>query len=68
MRSSDLWFIAFLLHKNHQIKSYTVVSKGKISCEFDISREAWQNLKLEFNNSDISSYKATIEKIKDLAY
>lgn len=68
MKTSDLWFIAFLTIKNFKIKDYVVIGKGKISCEFEIEREEWQKLKLEFNNSEISLYKTTIEKIKDLAY
>lgn len=66
--STDVWFCAFLMHKNHKIQSYKIISRGKVSCEFRIEEQEWQKLKLEFNNSDISQYKALIEKIKDLVF
>lgn len=66
--STDIWFIAFLVHKGHQISSYSVIGKGKVRCSFNIDDESWKTLKLEFNNSEISKYKQIIESIKDLAY
>lgn len=66
--STDVWFCAFLMHKGHKISSYKVISRGKVSCEFKIEDAEWHKLKLEYNNSDISEYKALIEKIKDLAF
>lgn len=66
--STDVWFIAFLMSLGHQIKDYTVVTRGKVQCRFDLSDEEWQKLKLEFNNSDIIKYKGLIEQIKDLAF
>jgi hypothetical protein len=68
MRTTDLFFMAFLIHKGHEVKKYEVISKGKISCEFEISPEIWKDLKLEFNNSECSKLKQTIEQLKDLAY
>jgi hypothetical protein len=68
MKTTDLFFMAFLIHKGHEVKKYDVISKGKISCEFDMSAEDWKKLKLEFNHSEASKLKQTIEQLKDLAY
>lgn len=68
MKTTDLFFMAFLIHKGYEIKKYEVIGKGKISCQFDITDENWKLLKLEFNNSEASKLKQTIEQLKDLAY
>lgn len=68
MKTTDLFFMAFLIHNGHQVKKYDVISKGKISCEFDITDEEWKHLKLEFNSSEASKLKQTIEQLKDLGY
>jgi uncharacterized protein YicC (UPF0701 family) len=68
MKSSDVWFCAFLISKGHKIKAYSVIGRGKVNCEFKLSQDEWRQLKLEYNNSEISNYKMIIEKIKDLAY
>lgn len=56
------------MHKGYKIQSYKIIARGKVACDFNMSDDEWQKLKLEYNNSDISSYKALIEKIKDLAF
>lgn len=66
--STDVWYIAFLISKGYEIKTYQVINKGKVNCYFDIDDEAWKKNKLEFHSSEISKFKAIIEKIKDLAY
>jgi len=66
--STDVWYIAFLLKKKHEIARYDVFGSHKIKCYFDIDEETWKNLKLEFSKSDLSEYKMIIDKLKDLAY
>jgi hypothetical protein len=66
--SQDVWFISFLKIKGHQMTKYEVIGRGKVKCYFDISDDDWKDLKLEFNKSEISLYKSTIEAIKDLAF
>jgi len=66
--STDVWFISFLKIKGHSIANYDVIGRGKVKCYFDIDDEKWKNLKLEFNKSEISLYKSTIESIKDMAF
>lgn len=68
MRTTDLWFAAFLIHKGHTLSDYTVVSRGKGEFCFDVSDAEWKKLKLEFNNSDLSKIKQVIEQLKDLCY
>jgi hypothetical protein len=68
MKTTDLFFMAFLIHKGHALKKYDVISKGKISAEFDITADDWKKLKLEFNSSECSKIKQTIEQLKDLAF
>jgi hypothetical protein len=66
--TTDVWFIAFLMHKGVSIKSYSVISRGKVQCKFDLDDSTWQSYKLEFNNSEIVKFKGLIEQIKDLGY
>lgn len=66
--SQDVWFISFLKIKGHHMTKYEVIGRGKVKCYFDISDDDWKDLKLEFNKSEISLYKSTIEAIKDLAF
>jgi hypothetical protein len=68
VKSSDVWFCAFLIHKGHKVKDYETIGRGKIRCEFDVDAKEWKILKLEYNNSEVSEYKMIIDKLKDLAY
>lgn len=67
--SSDIWFIAFLMLKNYTIIKYDVLGRGKVKCYFNITEEStWQELKLEFNNSQYVKFKTLVEQVKDLGY
>ncbi len=66
--STDVWFIAFLMMNKNEIKKFDVIDRGKVRCFFDLTDEQWHALKLKYNNSEVSQYKALIEKIKDLSY
>lgn len=68
LSSTDLWFCAFLIKKGHTIKKYDVISRGKAKFYFEIDDETWKDLKLEFNNSEISKFKMLIDQLKDLSY
>lgn len=66
--STDLFFCAYLNLKGHNIHSYDVIQRGKISCSFDISDENWKKHKIEFNNSEFAKLKQLIEQLKDLSF
>lgn len=66
--SSDVWFIAFLIHNGCKISKYDVIDRGRVRCYFDLSDKQWQDYKLSFNNSEIIKFKAYIEQIKDLGF
>ena len=66
--TTDIWFCAFLLYKEKDIKKYIKIGRGRVRCYFDISEEDWQELKLEFNNSELVKFKGLIDRVKDLAY
>lgn len=66
--SQDVWFCAFLLNQNIAIVKYEVIGAGRVKCYFDLDDAAWQQLKLSFNNNEISKYKNLIQQIKDLAW
>ena len=66
--SSDVWFIAYLMHNNIPIKTYDVFERGKVRCYFDLSDDQWQKHKLDFNNSDLIKFKSLIQQIKDLSF
>lgn len=67
-QTTDVWLAAFLMKKGHKVAKYDIIGRGKVACFFDVQDEEWNKLKLEFNNSDISEYKALIGKIRDLGY
>lgn len=66
--SSDVWFIAFLMHSDVLIKKYDVFERGKVRCYFELNDEEWQDYKLKFNNSDLIKFKALIQQVKDLSF
>lgn len=66
--SSDVWFCAFLMKKGIIIKEYDVIDKGRVRCKFELNDTDWKKYKLEFNNSELSEFKAIIDKLKDLAF
>lgn len=66
--STDLWFCAFLKKKGHKLVTYDVISRGKGRFYFDLDDATWKDLKLEFNNSDLSEIKQNVESFKDLCF
>lgn len=66
--SSDVWFCAFLMKNGIAIKEYDVIDKGRVRCKFELSDVDWKKYKLEFNSSELSEFKAIIDKLKDLAF
>lgn len=68
LNTTDIWFTAYLMHRGYKIAKYDVIGKGKARCHFEISEEDWNQLKLDFNNSDLIKFKGLIEQVKDLAY
>ena len=66
--SSDIWYCAYLMLKGYKIVTYDVIGRGRVKCGFEITEEEWHIFKIEFNNSELIKFKATIEQIKDLAY
>lgn len=66
--TTDIWFSAFLRLKGIALAKYEVIAKNKVKCFFNLTDEEWQKFRVEFNNSELSSYKTLIEQIKDLAY
>lgn len=66
--STDIWFCAFLKIKGVKLESYSVISRGKVRCDYNLSNEDWQNFRLEFNNSICSEFKNAVEAVKDLSF
>lgn len=66
--STDLWFCAFLRKKGYKIISYDILARGKGRFHFSIEEGLWKELKLEFNNSELSEIKQNIEMLKDLCF
>jgi len=66
--TTDVWLVAFLKKKGHEMTRYDVIGRGKIKCFFDIKDEDWKKLKLEFSKSELSEYKQIIDSLKDLAF
>lgn len=66
--TTDLFFAAFLKFKGFEIYDFEVISKGRGRYKFNISKEDYKQMKLEFISSDISKIKQIMEEIKDLLY
>ena len=66
--STDIWFVAFLMHKGHQIVKFDKLGRGKVKCYFNLNDEEWSALKLEFNNSELIKFKGLVEQVKDLSF
>lgn len=67
--TTDIWFAAYLLLKDIKVEKFEVVARGKGKYFFDITDEAWQQHKLDFNNnSELVNYKSATERLKDLLY
>ena len=68
MKTTDLWFASFLIFKKFKLSAYNVISRGKGEFFFQMTEEEWKKMKLEFNSSDLSVIKQTIDQLKDLCY
>ena len=66
--STDIWFCAYLQLQGIKLAKYDVEGRGKVRCYYDVTDDEWKQLRLDFNNSDVSRYKTAVESIKDLAY
>lgn len=66
--STDVFFSAYILSKNIKLAKYEVIDRGRVRCYFDLTEDQWKQLKIDFNNSEISDVKQYIAKIKDLAF
>ena len=67
-KTKDLWFCAFIRLKGYNFVDYIRNDNNKIDFIFNIDNETWKELKIEFNNSELSKAKWEIEKIKDLIF
>lgn len=68
MKTKDIWFASFLQLKGFKIANYTILSRGKGSFDFDITEDEWKDMRLKFNNSDISKIKQIQLSLKDLLF
>jgi len=68
MKTSDIFFAAFLRLKGYSVKDFEVISRGRGKFIFDISEDEWKACKLEFMKSDINKIKLHQEELKDLLY
>jgi hypothetical protein len=68
VKTTDLFFAAYLLSQGEKISQYEVISRGKVACFFDLTEEAWHEMRLRFNSSEAVKIKWLIEQIKDLGY
>jgi len=68
MKTTDLWFAAFLQLHGIKLKDFVILSRGKGQYDFDISEADWKRMKLLFIQSDVSKIKVLMEQLKDLLY
>ena len=68
MSSTDIWFSSFLIMNGHEVSSYEIRERNKGVFFFNISRDEWMKLKLEFNRSDARKIKAAYTSLRDLLH
>ncbi len=66
--TTDIWFTAFLMYKGLKIAKYEKIGHKKGKYYFDLTSDEWNNLKLEFNNSELIKFKGLVEQVKDLVH
>lgn len=67
-KTTDIWFAAYLQFKGYELSDFEVLHPGKSVFLFTVSPEAWKDLKLEFNNHEISKIRRLTDGLKDLSY
>ena len=68
MKTTDIWFAAYLQTMGFKLSDFEVLSRGKGRYEFKISPEDWKTEKLAFSNSEISDIKTKFSTLKDLLF
>lgn len=68
METSDIWFAGYLKFKGVKLVEYSILSKNRGRYRFDISKADYHKCKIEFLESELESYKRSVESIKDLLH
>ncbi len=64
--TTDLWFMAYLVSKGHEIIKFEMLNDRKLKCYFNLDQVLWDKMRLEFFNSPEFKFKMYIEKVKEL--
>ena len=68
MKTSDLWFSAYLIHSGYKLSNDSGYVGRKYMFSFDISEDKYREERMKFFNSELSKHKQTIEELKDLMH
>jgi len=68
MKTTDLWFAAFLLYNGIKLIDYEILAVKKCRYTFDISKEDWKKYRLMFAQSESSKIKQYQSELKDMMY
>lgn len=66
--TTDLWFASYLISRGCPVVGFKLVGARRGSYGFAIDGDQWQQLKLEFMQSDVSKIKQIQQELKDLLY
>ena len=68
MKTTDLWFAAFLMYHNIRLIDYEVVGTKKCRYTFDITKEDWKKYRLKFTQSETGKIKQYQSELRDMMY
>ena len=61
-------FVAYLRYKKIHADKVEKFSRGRANYHFEITIEAWGELKSEFDKSEFITYAQCLDAVQDLAY
>ena len=67
MKTTDLWFASYIINKGQELVKFEKLG-SKLMFWFNTSEQEWNQLRLEFFNSEVSKSRQTQERLKDLGY
>lgn len=68
METKNIKFVAYLRYRGLFPTGVNKLARGKAIYRFDISEKEWQELKQEFDRSDLIKYAQCLDAVIDLAY
>ena len=68
MKTRDVYFAAYLKMKGYKVVDFILIDQHRAEFKFDITKEEYKKMKLEFVTSESSKIKQCMEVLKDLIH